>query len=97
MKSLDKSVETQVENTLKALERAKRRKSELKTLLEVLQKEYTLIKKEIGIYEEQIEKWMSDKEYSSFLDTIKLNNSAAHKGNEHAEKALRDLGIDLKE
>ena len=62
-------------NTLKALERAKRRKSELRSLLEVLQKEYKLVKTEIGLYEERIEKWMSDKEYSAYLDTVKLDDS----------------------
>jgi len=75
MKSWDKSVETQVQNTLKALEQASRRKSELKSLLEVLQKEYKMVKKEIGIYEEQVEKWMSDKEYASYLDTIRLDST----------------------
>jgi len=75
MKSWDKSVETQVQNTLKALDQASRRKSELKSLLEVLQKEYKMVKKEIGIYEEQVEKWMSDKEYASYLDTIRLDST----------------------
>jgi hypothetical protein len=69
------SAELQVENTLRALERARRRRSELKSLLEVLQKEYRLVKTEIGLYEERIEKWMSDKEYSAYLDTIKLDGS----------------------
>ncbi len=67
------SAALQVENTLKALERARRRKNELRSLLEVLQKEYKLVKTEIGLYEQRIEKWMSDKEYSAYLDTIKLD------------------------
>ncbi len=75
MKSSTEAIETQVQNTLKALEGARRRKSELKSLLEVLQKEYRLVKTEIGIYEEQVEKWMSDKEYASYLDTLKLDTS----------------------
>jgi hypothetical protein len=69
------SAALQVENTLKALERARRRKSELKSLLEVLQKEYRLVKTEIGLYEKRVEKWMSDKEYSAYLDTVQLNAS----------------------
>ena len=69
------STALQVGNTLKALERAKRRKSELRSLLEVLQKEYKLVKTEIGLYEERIEQWMSDKEYSAYLDTVKLDDS----------------------
>ncbi len=67
------SAALQVENTLKALKRARRRKDELRSLLEVLQKEYRLVKTEIGLYEERIEKWMSDKEYSAYLDTMKLD------------------------
>ncbi len=64
------SAALQVENTLKALERARRRKNELRSLLEVLQKEYRLVKTEIGLYEERIEKWMSDKEYSAYLEAV---------------------------
>jgi hypothetical protein len=60
---------------LRALERARRRKTELKSLLGVLQKEYRLVKTEIGLYEERIDKWMLDKEYSAYLDTMKLDAS----------------------
>jgi ATP sulfurylase len=69
------STALQVENTLKALKRARRRRKELRSLLEILQKEYRLVKIEIGLYEDRIERWMSDKEYSAYLDTIRLDAS----------------------
>jgi hypothetical protein len=62
-----------VENTLKALERARRRRKELKSLLGVLFKEYKLVKKEIKLHEERLEKWMSAKEYAAYLDTIDMD------------------------
>ena len=64
-----------VENTLKAVEQARRRKKELKSLLGVLYEEYKLVKAEIKLHEGRLEKWMSEKEYAAFLDTIKMDDS----------------------
>ncbi len=65
----------EIENTLEALKRARRRKNELRSLLEVLQKQYKLVKTEIGLYEERIEKWMSDREYAALMDTTDLDTT----------------------
>ena len=62
-----------VENTLKAVEQARRRRKELKSLIGVLSEEYKLVKTEIKLHEERLEKWMTAKEYSAFLDTIKMD------------------------
>ncbi len=64
-----------VENTLRAVEQARRRKKELKSLLGVLYEEYKLVKAEIKLHEGRLEKWMSEKEYAAFLDTIKMDDS----------------------
>ena len=64
-----------VENTLRAVEQARRRKKELKSLLGVLFEEYKLVKTEIKLHEERLEKWMSAKEYAAFLDTVKIDTS----------------------
>ncbi len=64
-----------VESTLKAVEQARRRKKELKSLLGVLYEEYKLVKAEIKLHERRLEKWMSEKEYAAFLDTIKMDDS----------------------
>jgi hypothetical protein len=50
-----------LENELKALEQALRRKKQLKSLIE--------------IHKERMEKLMSAKEYSAYLDTIDLGSS----------------------
>jgi hypothetical protein len=62
-----------VENTLRAVEQARRRKKELKSLFGVLFKEYKLVKKEIKMLEERLEKWMSAIEYAAYLDTVKMD------------------------
>jgi hypothetical protein len=62
-----------VENTLRAVEQARRRKKELKSLLGVLFKEYKLVKKEIKLHEERLETWMSAREYATYLDTINMD------------------------
>jgi hypothetical protein len=62
-----------VENTLRAVEQARRRRKELKSLLGVLVKEYKLVKNEIKLHEERLEKWMSAKEYAAYLDTIDMD------------------------
>jgi len=64
-----------LEKSLKAVEQATRRKKELKSLIEVLYEEYKLVKTEIKLHQEHIEKWMSSNEYSAFLDTIKMDTS----------------------
>jgi hypothetical protein len=64
-----------LESSLKAVEQARRRKSELKSLMEVLYKEYKLIKAEIEMHEKRIEELMSAKEYSAYLDTIRIDTS----------------------
>ncbi len=64
-----------VESTLRALEQARRRKTELKTLLGALYHEYKLIKTEIKLHEERLERWMSEREYAEYLDTIKIDDS----------------------
>lgn len=64
-----------LEKSLKAVEQARRRKRELKGLIEVLYEEYKLIKAEIEMHKENIEKLMSAKEYSAYLDTIKMDTS----------------------
>ncbi|MBI5251103.1 MAG: hypothetical protein HY912_16565 [Desulfomonile tiedjei] len=65
----------ELEKSLKAIERARRRKRELKSLIEVLFEEYKLVKTEIEMHKEQIEKLMSSKEYSAYLDTIEMDAS----------------------
>jgi len=60
---------------LKAVEQARSRKKELRKLIEVLYEEYKLVKKEIDMHEKHIEKLMSAKEYSAYLDTIQLDTS----------------------
>jgi hypothetical protein len=64
-----------LEDSLKAVVQARRRKKELKSLLEVLYEEYNLVKTEIKMHEERIEELMSAKEYSAYLDTIRLDTS----------------------
>ncbi|MBI4964559.1 MAG: hypothetical protein HY913_14875 [Desulfomonile tiedjei] len=64
-----------LENSLKALEQALRRKKELRSLMDVLYEEYKLVKAEIEIHRERMEKLMSAKEYSAYLDTIDLGSS----------------------
>lgn len=64
-----------LEKSLKAVEQARRRKRELKALIEVLYEEYKLVKTEIEMHKEHIEKLMSAKEYSAYLDTIKMDTS----------------------
>ena len=60
------------ETSLKAVEQARRRKKGLKSLIQVLYEEYNLVKTEIKLHQEHIEKQMSSNEYSAFLDTIKM-------------------------
>ncbi len=62
-----------VKNTLRAVEQARRRKKELKSLLGVLFKEYKLVKTEIKLHEERLEKWMSAREYAAYLDTVNMD------------------------
>ncbi len=64
-----------LERSLKALEQARNRKKELKTLIEILFQEYKLVKTEIEMHKERIEKLMSAKEYSGYLDTIRMDDS----------------------
>ncbi len=61
--------------SLKAVEQAVKRKKELKKLIEVLFEEYKLVKVEIELHKERIEKLMAAKEYSAFIDTIELDSS----------------------
>ena len=61
-----------LEESMRALAKAKRRKKELKTQMRALYEEYKLVKTEIKEHEEHIEKAISSREYSGFLDTIKL-------------------------
>jgi len=63
----------ELEKTLKAAREARRRKAELKNLLEILYQEYQLVKTEIKLHEQRIEKLMSAKEYTAYLDTIKMD------------------------
>jgi hypothetical protein len=61
--------------SLKAAENARRRKRELRRLLEVLYQEYQLVKTEIKLHEAHIEELMSAREYSAYLDTLRLDKS----------------------
>lgn len=65
----------ELDESLKAVAQARRRKKELRSLLEVLYEEYKLVKTEIKLHEERIEQLMSTKEYSAYLDTIKIDTS----------------------
>jgi hypothetical protein len=65
----------ELNRSLKAVEQAARRKKELKRLIEVLYDEYKLVKIEMKLHQERIEKLMSAKEYSAFLDTIQIDTS----------------------
>ena len=64
-----------LEMLLKAFRQSQRRKKELKNLIEILYDEYKLVKTEINVHQKHIEKLMSAKEYSAFLDTIKIDTS----------------------
>ncbi len=64
-----------LDTLLKAVEQARRRKMELKSLMEVLYKEYKHVKTEIEMHERRIEELMSAKEYSAYLDTIRMDTS----------------------
>lgn len=63
------------EDSLTAVKQAIRRKKELKKLIGVLFDEYKLVKAEIRMHKERIEKQMCAKEYSAFLDTIEVDTS----------------------
>jgi hypothetical protein len=60
--------------SLKAVEQALRRKKELRKLIEILLEEYKLVKVEIEMHKERIEKLMAAKEYSAYLDTIQMES-----------------------
>ena len=62
-----------MKDTLRAVEQARQRKKELKSRLRVLLKEYKLVKTEIKLHEERLEKWMSAREYAAYLDTVKMD------------------------
>jgi hypothetical protein len=47
----------------------------MKSLIEVLYQEYKLVKTEIELHSQRIEKLMSAKEYSAYLDTIMMDTS----------------------
>jgi hypothetical protein len=64
-----------LDESLKAVAEARRRKKELRRLLEVLYEQYKLVKTEIKLHEERIENLMSTREYSAYLDTIKIDTS----------------------
>ncbi|MBI5249313.1 MAG: hypothetical protein HY912_07445 [Desulfomonile tiedjei] len=65
----------ELETVLKAVERARKRKKALKNLMEILFEEYKLVKQEIKLHEECIEKLMSAKEYAAYVDTVELDPS----------------------
>ncbi len=65
----------ELEGALKAVERARKRKRALKNLIELLFEEYKLVKVEIGRHQAEIEKLMSAKEYSAYVDTVELDPS----------------------
>ena len=65
----------ELERSLKAIEQARNRKKELKSLIEILFQEYKLVKTEIEKHKECIEQLMSAKEYSAYLDTMELDAS----------------------
>jgi hypothetical protein len=65
----------QLDTLLKAVEQARRRKKELKKLIEVLFDEYKLVKTEVRMHEQQIEELMQEKEYSEYLDTLQPETS----------------------
>lgn len=60
--------------SLKAVDQALRRKKELKKLIEILLEEYKVVKTEIEMHKERIEKLMAAKEYSAYLDTIEMES-----------------------
>jgi hypothetical protein len=61
-----------LDQTVDALEKAKRRRKEIKKLVETWVKEYNLIKKEIELLQKQVSMIVREKEYSQFVDTVKL-------------------------
>ena len=65
----------ELEGALKAVEKARKRKKALRNLIELLFEEYKLVKVEIGRHEAEIEKLMSAKEYSAYVDTVELDPS----------------------
>jgi hypothetical protein len=63
---------TNLEEVMEALEKAKKRRKEIKKLVGVLVKEYDLLKKEIELHQKHVNRLVREKEYSQFLDTVKL-------------------------
>jgi hypothetical protein len=64
-----------LENALKALQEARRRKENLKRQIKALYEQYKKLKAEIELHKQRIENLMSANEYSEFLDTIKIDTS----------------------
>ncbi len=63
-----------LEESLRAVAKARQRKRELKSRIKALYEEYKLVKTEIKGHQERIEKWMSSREYSAFVDTIQMDS-----------------------
>ena len=61
-----------LDQAVDALEKAKKRRKEIKKLVEIWVKEYNLVKKEIELLQKQVSSIVREKEYSQFVDTVKL-------------------------
>ena len=60
------------EETLEALEAAKKRRKELKRLMENLMKQYELVKAEIAYYEKRVKALVKESELCGYLDTVNV-------------------------
>jgi predicted nucleic acid-binding Zn-ribbon protein len=60
------------EDTLAALETAKKRRNQLRRLIENLVRQYKLVKKEITFHENRVEALVKETEFSGYLDTVNV-------------------------
>lgn len=63
-----------IDEVMDCLEGAKKRRKEIKKIVETLVKEYNLIKKEIELHQKHLNRLVREKEYSQFLDTVKIDD-----------------------
>lgn len=64
---------SEFEDTLAALEAAKKRKKDLKRLMANLVEQYKLVKKEIAAHEKRVKALVKETELSGYLDTLKVD------------------------
>jgi hypothetical protein len=65
-----------LKTTLDSLKRARRRKKDLKRLIKNLIAQYRLVKREEEMYEKRVKTLVREREYSAYLDTIKMDKTS---------------------